>query len=198
MAAVHGALPARRLAARQPLPRHPPAPNLLRACRVLQVEDTHDVADVALEGRRAVEIAAVEVEAVHAGAAGLPARDLARLRRIAHIIDPESAAPVRRRLAHGLVVHHHQAVCDPRLMRVGARRHRQFGEALRVLRIAHVKDRGAVRAFHMAHIGDAPLDHDLAPPASRRGQPRGYLRRTNSRSPLLTIVLLLRCSAAEA
>src|SRR5712671_5506358 len=79
MAAVHGALPARRLAARDPLPRHPPAPDLLRMRRILQIEDAHDVADVTFEGRRAVEIAAVEVEAVHAGAARLPARDLARL-----------------------------------------------------------------------------------------------------------------------
>src|SRR5207245_4219488 len=68
MAAVHGARPARGLAARDPLPRHPPAPDFLWMRRILEVEDAHDVADIALEGWRA----AVEVEPVHAGAARLP------------------------------------------------------------------------------------------------------------------------------
>ena len=38
----------------------------------------------------------------------------------------------------------------------------ELGKALGILRIAHVDDRGAVRARHVADIGDAFLDHDLA------------------------------------
>src|SRR5438034_1353529 len=48
MAAVGAALPARRLAARDPLARHPPAPDFFRLRRVLEVEDHHDVAAIAV------------------------------------------------------------------------------------------------------------------------------------------------------
>src|SRR5207237_4520976 len=95
---------------------------------------------------------------------------------------PEAATPVGWRLAHHLVVHHHDAVGDPRFVRVGTCRHRELGEALRVLRIAHVEDRGAVRAFHVAHIGDASLDHDL-PPA--RAVDVANLADTLCRTPML-------------
>src|SRR5262249_18816732 len=79
MAAVRGPLPARRLAAGDPLPPHPPAPAPLRPCRLLQFKNAEEVALIAFERGRAIEIAAVEIVAVHAGAGGLPARDLARL-----------------------------------------------------------------------------------------------------------------------
>src|SRR5206468_11738910 len=48
MAAVGAALPARRLAAGDPLARHPPAPDFIRLRRVLEVEDHHDVAAIAV------------------------------------------------------------------------------------------------------------------------------------------------------
>ena len=60
------------LAAGRPLARHPPAPDLSRIGRVLEVEDHHDVADIAVGGRRDIGVAAVEIEAVHARAAGAP------------------------------------------------------------------------------------------------------------------------------
>src|SRR5262245_23638915 len=104
MTAVMRRLPARRLAAGGPLPRHVPVPDQFGLGRVLQVEDAHDVADIAFERRRAVEIAAVEREAVHAGADRLPARDRLRLRRIAHVVNAKAAAPVGRWRAGLLMV----------------------------------------------------------------------------------------------
>ena len=98
MALVRGAFPGRLLAARDPLPRHPPAADFLGLRRILQVEDHHDVADIAVHRRRDVGIAAVEVEAMHAarivrpGRVGrLPVRDQFRLCRVRHVVDAEPA-----------------------------------------------------------------------------------------------------------
>src|SRR5437870_13194188 len=66
MAAVGTALPARRLAARDPLARHPPAPDLFRLRRVLEVEDHHDVAAIAVEIGGEIRVASVEGEAMEA------------------------------------------------------------------------------------------------------------------------------------
>ena len=50
------------LAARLPLAGDPPAPDLLRLRRIGEIEDHHDVADIALGGRRDVGVAAVEID----------------------------------------------------------------------------------------------------------------------------------------
>src|SRR5437899_11800437 len=57
VAAVRAARPGRRLTARDPLARHPPAADLPGPARVLEVEDHHDVPDVAVELRRGVRLA---------------------------------------------------------------------------------------------------------------------------------------------
>src|ERR1700688_2603080 len=54
MAAMRPALPGRGLAAGGPLPRHPPASDLLRPRRIEEVENHHDVADITLDLRRDV------------------------------------------------------------------------------------------------------------------------------------------------
>ncbi len=68
---------------------------LPRAGRILEVEDHHDVADVALGGRRDVGVAAVEIEAVHALAEGAPLAEELRAGRRRHIVDAETAAEIR-------------------------------------------------------------------------------------------------------
>src|SRR5260370_618231 len=45
------------LAARGPLARNPPAPDLERPCRIRQIEDHRDGVDLALAAARAIEIA---------------------------------------------------------------------------------------------------------------------------------------------
>src|SRR5882757_3378262 len=65
-------VPGIRLAAGLPLPRDPPTPDLFGAGRILQIEDHHDVADVALGGRRNIGIASVEIVAVYALSRGSP------------------------------------------------------------------------------------------------------------------------------
>src|SRR6185503_15396877 len=92
MAAVMPPRPARALPASGPLSGHPPAADLAGPRRILQVQDHHDVADVAVHLRGDVGVAAVEGEAVHARAAALPERDLARLARRGHVVDHEAAA----------------------------------------------------------------------------------------------------------
>ena len=87
VAAVVAPRPGRRLPASGPLPRHPPAPDLLRPRRIVQIEDHHDVADVAVHLGGDVGVAPVEGEAVHARAAALPERDLARPARVGDVVD---------------------------------------------------------------------------------------------------------------
>src|SRR4029079_16869041 len=91
MATVLGRLPRRRLAAGGPLSGHVPLADELGLRRVLQVEDAHDVADIAFEGRRAIQIAPVEGETVHAGPDRFPARDRFGLRWIADVVDAKAA-----------------------------------------------------------------------------------------------------------
>ena len=58
--------PGRRLAARDVLPRHPPARDFSRPGRILQVVDDENVADVAFHLGRDVGVTLVHIEAVHA------------------------------------------------------------------------------------------------------------------------------------
>src|SRR5215469_11495326 len=94
MAAVRGALPARLLAAADPLSGHPPTANLARVRRVAEVEDHHDVAAIALHRGRDIGVASVEIEAMDAHAIGLPACNLARVRRLRHVIDAKPTAKI--------------------------------------------------------------------------------------------------------
>jgi hypothetical protein len=96
MATMRGLRPARVLAARGVLSGQPPATDLGRVRRLLEVQDEHDVADEAFERRRQVGEPAVEVKPVGAGAHSLPARELVRPRWIAHVIHAEAGREVRR------------------------------------------------------------------------------------------------------
>src|SRR5215469_17835452 len=64
MAAVRRALPVRLLAAGGPLSRHPPTADLAGVRRVPEVEDHHDIAAIALDRRRDIGVAPVEIEAM--------------------------------------------------------------------------------------------------------------------------------------
>src|SRR4030095_8442032 len=111
MTAMMPARPGRLLAARRPLTRHPPAPYLLRPRRIVEVEDHHDVADVAIHLGRDVGGPAIEAEAVDPSAAALPEGDLARSLRLSDVVDDEPAGHPGRRLLRGLrlAVHQHEA-----------------------------------------------------------------------------------------
>jgi hypothetical protein len=65
VAAMVPPLPAWCFAAGGPLPLHPPAADLFRPSRVLQVEDHDDGADIALLLRGTVGVAAIKGETVH-------------------------------------------------------------------------------------------------------------------------------------
>ena len=80
------------LAARLPLAGNPPAPDLDRLCGIREVEDHHDIADVAFDRRRDVGVAAVEIEAMHAAADGRPFGDQLRLARPRNVVDRDTAA----------------------------------------------------------------------------------------------------------
>jgi hypothetical protein len=172
MATMRGLRPARVLAARGVLSGQPPATDLGRVRRLLEVQDEHDVADEAFERRRQVGEPAVEVKPVGAGAHSLPARELVRPRWIAHVIHAEAGREVRRdrALVGGveLMVHEHYAGVHAHLVRMGAGRHAECGNDARALGIAHIDDRGAVWAAHVADVGRPALDHDLASAGASR------------------------------
>src|SRR5262249_44584651 len=111
MAAVLPPRPRGGLAAGGPLPRHPPAADFLRPTRIGQIEDQHDVANVAVHLGGEVGVAAVEGEPMHTGAAAPPERDLARTARRRDVVDAEPARRIRRRglASVSLAVHEHEA-----------------------------------------------------------------------------------------
>ena len=113
MAAMLTALPVWRLAAREPLSRHPPAANLTRPHRVGEIEDHYDISDIAVDFRRDVSVASIESEAVNSSAIAFPAIDLSRCSRIADIVDSKaSTQTIGRRLLFGdnLSIHQHDSV----------------------------------------------------------------------------------------
>jgi hypothetical protein len=113
----HPVVPRIGLAARFPLAGNPPATGLDRPRRIDEVEDHHDVADIALGSGREIGIAAVEIVAVHAAPRGDPLREELRLARPRHVVDRDAAAELGRpRLPEPLVVDHHDAVSDPHLV----------------------------------------------------------------------------------
>src|SRR5262249_463372 len=151
------------LAAGLPLPRDPPAADFDGLRRVGEVEDHHDVADIALDGRRDVGVAAVEVIAVDALAVRLPLRDKLRLGRPRHVADAEAAAePGGRGLPRALVVDDHDAVGHTHLVRVPPGRDLDPRQRARLPGIGDVDDRRAGRLAHMADIEGGAVDPDLA------------------------------------
>ena len=171
VAAVMPPRPARGLPAPGPLPRHPPAPDLPGPRRIVQIQDHHDIADVAVHLGGDVGVAPVEGEAVHPRAATFPERDLARPARVGDVVDHEAAAHPGRRLVRGLglAVHHHEPVGRAHLVRVGLGRHLEGGQGAGPGGVAHVHDAGAVGRLHVGDVGDGPVHRDLA--AARAVEP---------------------------
>src|SRR5262249_59110025 len=85
MTAVRRSLPCRPFPAGRPLPRHPPLADELGARRIREVDDADDVAEVAVHLRRAVDVAAIEGEAMHPAAG--EARDTPRIGGAASVRD---------------------------------------------------------------------------------------------------------------
>src|SRR5262249_43723547 len=163
------ALPGWRLAAGGPSAGHPPPANLLRPARVLEIQDHHNIADIAFELGRDVGVAPVEREPMDSVAAAAPRRDLLRLARIRYVVDAETdrlrhffprqgrTVPARRMLA----IDQHDAVRDADLMGMDAGGGGNVRDLVRLLRIAHVDDGRAGRLVDVADIGIVTVDHDL-------------------------------------
>ena len=176
MAFVRVVLPRRLFAAGSPLPRHPPAADFLRFRRIFEVENHHDVADVAVHGRRDVGIAAVEIEAVYAARmgragpeCGVPFGNQLGLRGLRDVINADAAVvAIRRNLTiqrmhcERFAVDQHEVAVHAHLVRVRSRRHRELGEQFRIFRIFDVDDLRAVRIAHVADVGNVALNHHLA------------------------------------
>src|SRR5476651_1131305 len=110
-------LPVGFLAAGGPLPFHPPAADLFRPGRVLQVEDHDDGADIALLLRGDVGVAAIEGETVHTRSGALPMADVARRAGSADVEDAKADEIVRRLIApRPLAVGHHDVIRHPHLV----------------------------------------------------------------------------------
>ena len=120
------------LAARFPLAGNPPAADLDRLCRIGEIEDHDDVADIPFGRRRDVGVAAVEIEPMHAAANGAPLRDQLRRCRIGDIVDVDAAADVcAARLSELLLIDDHDVAGNPHLVRVPAFAHVNLGERFR-------------------------------------------------------------------
>ena len=120
------------LAARLPLAGNPPAADLERLRRIGEIEDHHDVADIAFHRRRDVGVAAVEIEAVHAAADRAPFGDQLRCGGLGDVVDVDPAAEVvsGSALAELLVIDDHDAVGDTHLVRMPAFSARRCWRAL--------------------------------------------------------------------
>src|SRR4051812_44512741 len=172
---LHVFAPRILLAAGRVLPRKPPPPSFLRPRRVLQVEDHDEVANIAVRSRRNVGIAAIEVEAMNAGATCLPLVDQTRSCGTRDIIEPKPAA--ERWIATLpllLVVDDHQAIARAYLVRVPAGRHLDVREETWPGRVGHVVDRGAGRRTHVRNKQRGAVDPHLA--AARTIDERNKLR----------------------
>ena len=128
-----------------------------------QVEDHHDVADIAFGGGRDIGVAAVEVVAVHALARRHPLGNLLRVTRLADVVDGEPASEILRAArAELLVVDDHHAVLNPHLVRVPSRRDFDRHDFPGLSRVGHVEQRGAARRPHVPHIHSGAIDPHLA------------------------------------
>ena len=145
-----------------PLARDPPPPDLDRAGGIGEIEDHHDVADIALGRRRQVGVAAIEIVAVHTAAGRAPLGDQLRRAGARDVIDPDAPAELgRSALAQPLVVDDHDAVRHPHLVGMPALRQIDGRELARLARIGHVHDRGAARPAHVADKERRALDPNL-------------------------------------
>src|SRR5580700_4431747 len=156
-------LPARCFAAGGPLPLHPPAADLFRPGRVLQVEDHDDGADIALLLGGNVGVAAIEGETVHTHPGALPMADVARIARSADVEDAEADEIISRLLAaRTLAVGHHDVIRHPYLMGMQPRRNVDRSDDPWLRRICYVQDRSPVRRLHVPDIGGVAVQDDLA------------------------------------
>src|SRR5262249_17859334 len=163
VAAMCRALPARSLAAGCPLSRHPPLADEPGPRRILEVDNADDVAEIAVHFRRAVDVAPVEGEAMHAAAG--EARDVFRVGWAADVVDLEAAAKVRVLAAdrEDLAIARDHAVLDPYLVRERAVGNGDLCEFARLGRIADVDDARSMRGRDVADIGNALAHHHLPP-----------------------------------
>ena len=160
----HPVVPGVFLAARPPLAGDPPAADFFGLRGVGEIEDHHDVADVALDRGRDVGVAAVEGEAVHALAGGAPLGDEVRRGGVRDIVDAEPAAEAVGVVAaaEALVVDQHDAVGGADLVGVPAFRQLDARKRARVRGIGHVHDRGTGGPAHVADVERGAVDPDLA------------------------------------
>ena len=93
MAAVCRSIPARRLPAADPLPRHPPTSDLFWPGRILEVENHCEVAHISLHHRGEVRVPFVRGKTVHTLFCGFEKCDLARLDPIRNVKDLEPPLP---------------------------------------------------------------------------------------------------------
>jgi len=155
-------VPRIRFSSGLPLPGHPPAPDLDRASGIGEIEDHHDVADIALGRRRQISVAAIEIVAVHTAAGGAPLGDQLRRAGARDIVDRDASAELgRSALAQPLVVDDHDPVRHPHLVGMPALRQIDGRELARLARIGHVHDRGAARPAHVADKERRALDPNL-------------------------------------
>src|SRR6266567_1023672 len=158
----HAIAPRIGFATRLPLPRNPPASDLSRLRRVLQVEDHRDVADVTFGSWRDVGVASVEIVAMYALAGGHPFADQLRRAGACHVIDRKPTAEILRPgFAVALVIDDHDAVGDANFMRMPALRDIHAREQARIFRIGDVHDAGAARVAHVTDIERGAVDPDL-------------------------------------
>ena len=163
VALVRGAFPRRRLAAADPLARHPPPAHFFGPRGILEIQDHRDASDVSFDMRRDVGVAAVEGEPMHA-AVGLKKSDLFGFFPVGNIVNFES----RRLLLFAAIsfqVHQHDIAAYPHLVRMHALRDFNLSDNLRMLWIFDIEDRRPMRRVHVADERVAVLDYDL--PATR-------------------------------
>src|SRR5882724_7029737 len=153
VAAVVLRLPAWCFAAGGPLPLHPPAADLLRPGRVLQVEDHDDGADIALLLGGNVGVAAIEGEAVHPHPGALPMADVARIARSADVEDAQPDEIISRLLApRTLAVGHHDVVRHPYLVGMQPRRNVDRSDDPWMRRIRYIQHGSPVRRLHVSDV----------------------------------------------
>ena len=154
------------LAAGLPLARDPPAPDLARTGRIGEIEDHHDVADIAFRRRRQVGVAAVEIVAMHAASGSAPFGDRLRIARARDVVDRDPAAELGRAgLTELLVVDDHDAVGGPHLVGVPALRQIDAREPARMARVGRRRRWWSLRGVHVADKEGGAVDPDL--PAAR-------------------------------
>jgi hypothetical protein len=154
MAPVRVAIPVRLLPSGGPLSGHPPSSDFLRPCRIFEIDNHYDVADVTFKSRRQISVSAIGCKSVHAFAGGFEKRNFARLCPIRDVEDFEA----RLGFFFGLVsfiVNQHHFTADPHFVRMNSFRHFKLRDQLRVLWIMDVDNGSSIGRIDMADIGVA-------------------------------------------